>query len=444
MLIDGIDAAPAIDVSRIHITRSSHTQAHVEGEPNAVRGAQPLALQLRNTRSGATSAFTAEDDGTFAVEVAVADGDTLTLTATDTHGRSTGPVTLGTVLPVAPSVQLDRITLATDGAGNAVVTGTAGAVSGDGTLTAQIRNMRNQSAGASVTVAADGSFTATVSAEMGDFITLTASNGAGQAGPFAIGRVPWQTGRSTVDLTDDDQVREQKLLVSGRNLLVQSTYQDWNPPADRLKLYDVTNPSTPTFVRDISAYGAPQLAVTDDVVYFGGREWGLRWADLRIVDAPVQLLPGSEDDFFVRSLLVVGTKLYVATYPAGLRVYDVSNRMTPQLLGSVFTDDDLQALAPVGTNHLAALVNSGYERDFYLYDVSDVHDIHSVAVVSVADADFYQMTVTGTALYLGSSYGIYQYDVSDVTAPQLVAKCATAPQPAGFSSTATSVGHRRL
>src|SRR5438128_1094205 len=85
-----------------------------------------------SSRRCATAPFQPAGDGTFTPQsIAIADGATLTLKVTDAHGRVTGPVTLATFSTYVPVINPRRITVGSDGNGVALVTGLAGAVSGD-------------------------------------------------------------------------------------------------------------------------------------------------------------------------------------------------------------------------------------------------------------------------------------------------------------------------
>ena len=91
----------------------------------------------------------------------------------------------------APTVAASLVTIASNGAGTATVTGAASSITGSGSLTFEVRNS-GTGATAQGSVAANGSFSASVDAQPGDSLTVEATDEAGRkSGRVQIGTVPF-------------------------------------------------------------------------------------------------------------------------------------------------------------------------------------------------------------------------------------------------------------
>ncbi len=97
-VIDSLGTPPLIDRTLITTSSDGASTATVVGVAKAVLGLGPLTLELRNVTTGATvSAIDVATDGSFTTSIPGASGDALTVKVTDSVGRVSGPLTIGTV-----------------------------------------------------------------------------------------------------------------------------------------------------------------------------------------------------------------------------------------------------------------------------------------------------------------------------------------------------------
>jgi len=101
--------SPTIDVSRI-AKGLTVTTVTVTGAQASVIGHAPITIAVTNTANGSSmSGVTVQSDGSFSVAIPGKPGDPLKITATDSFGRITGPLSIGSV-PFGAATTITGIT----------------------------------------------------------------------------------------------------------------------------------------------------------------------------------------------------------------------------------------------------------------------------------------------------------------------------------------------
>jgi hypothetical protein len=96
--VTNVAAPPQIDTSAIVLSVANTTTATIAGRAHAVTGRAPLTVELTNATTHATAGNIAvAGDGSFSATMAARSGDIMTVRATDTNGRTAGPLTIGAV-----------------------------------------------------------------------------------------------------------------------------------------------------------------------------------------------------------------------------------------------------------------------------------------------------------------------------------------------------------
>lgn len=208
-------APPIVYPARITVVANNAATARIVAQPHAVDGKSPLTIEARNATSGTTIGGVAvASDGSFAATVAAAYGDSLTVKAIDGAGRSTGPIVVGVMQPPPLTVTSSLITIARNGS-NSVITGAPTAiVGGQPPVTAIVSNTTTGTS-TNAMVAADGSFSATLAASVGNTIAVKATDaGDRSVGPFTIGVVPATLTLNVARITIDNDAGAVAVLIA--------------------------------------------------------------------------------------------------------------------------------------------------------------------------------------------------------------------------------------
>ena len=119
------------------------------------------------------------------------------------------------------------------------VRGTAGAVLGAAPLTVEVRDTTANTKVSGVTVAADGSFTATLAATAGDAVSVVATDSVPRSSaPVSLGAVPFGSAVTAIQITpataaNDANFRARRLALDGNNLAV-SQYPTGLPEPNKI------------------------------------------------------------------------------------------------------------------------------------------------------------------------------------------------------------------
>ncbi len=244
--------APQIEASRITLARESPNVV-VRGTATAITGATPITVTVTNRTSGATApGFAVASDGSFTASIAASAGDRIAITAFDTAARSTklfdlGSVPFGTAVftnILGPSSSYRARTVRTDGT-YLVVAKWAG--EGESGTNNQI-----------------GVFdiSADPAAPLYKYFIVNATEGSSygfdvKGGWAFLGGYDF----CTVNLAVETFARRCVALPFSDNTAVVSgnyafTAVNWHANDGRIRVYDVSNPGSPSFRREQSMLGA--------------------------------------------------------------------------------------------------------------------------------------------------------------------------------------------
>jgi hypothetical protein len=236
------------------------------------------------------------------------------------------------------------------------------------------------------------------------------------------------TDPSDPDLVGSSTVVKSRDLVTGNGMLLS---------VDRTSLHvlDTTNPLAPVLLATLPMGDreAPAVAVTmDDTLAFvtgGGPYQGfspaLQTVSIADPEAPVQLDASEEDGG--ADVAVAEGLAYVTCYDAGLRIYDVSDPDSLELLSQTGTFGNAIKVEVHGS--LAYVYNTGDDYSLAIFDVSSPSLPSLLSATSIPDelvapedgySEFHGIRILGDLAFLSGYYGTAVVDVSDPDAPEFI------------------------
>jgi len=214
-------------------------------------------------------------------------------------------------------------------------------------------------------------------------------------------------------------------------------------------LIDVSSPSSPYFIGSVDTLGAASIAVSGHYAYVGNSFPGLQVVDVSDRSAPkivgsVQTPHGSVRDVVIsgdyaylaagslevmnvaipwypfivgstggvllgstQAVAVSGSYAYVVCTDDGLKVIDISNPSSPQVVGSLPTDNYMEDIAISGSYAYIALPDPGLQ----IINISNPTSPYVVDSVDILNA--YSVTISGSYAYVATwNQGLYVVDIS--------------------------------
>ncbi|MCA1732231.1 MAG: hypothetical protein LC732_01350, partial [Acidobacteria bacterium] len=324
-----------------------------------------------------------------------------------------------------PIVDASRVTVTREGS-EARVVGTAGAVRGEAPFTGLLTST---SGGATLSaIAADGSFSATVTAGFGDSIFLEATSGSGlSSGPVMVGSVAVVGAAFEVqlpsDMTDADFVPRLLAAEATRVLVATGPSLAGEPVSDKVVVIDATDPQAWNSVLGSFAAGAEV------------RDMTLFWGDMHLATAAGFQSRSSYSPFGAKQVnepgpparAVVGDEnfIYVAldgpdggvharAYGYGYPIWGTSE----VIQGVVF--EDLVFLDRARLVGVSSSEPGGIGHDLVVLDASDPAAIRVLAVADIPGATFRSARVDGTVVTLVGPSGAAAFNLSDPRNPLLI------------------------
>jgi hypothetical protein len=343
-----------------------------------------------------------------------------------------------------PAIDLSSISL-TRAAGGATVTGSQGAITGQGTLTVVVANLTTGASTSAINVAADGSFSVLVAGASGDVIRISATDGANRVTTVTAGSIPFGASVITTPITigmqkNDPSFRARLLEVEGSTLVVTS----WEGArSDKVMRFDVSNPLAPQFV-DTTAAGNNfiwDMAFRDGYAYIASD-------DLRVINmnvTPSQLIiPDRHADNYATAVAVDRSYAFVAcdAFNARFNIFDITNPQAPHYLraqdlgGGV----NFHKLLTFGNDYLIGITPQG-NSDVWIIDRRDVNNLRIAAQLAIPGQTGVTGRVVENLLYV-SDRGLGGVAIVDLTNPLApVLKSTTTPggPSFGFDATGASV-----
>jgi hypothetical protein len=342
----------------------------------------------------------------------------------------TGFVVLADVA-APPVIDTRQIRVGASSATMATIAGGAAAVSGHGPFTAQLRDTTS-GATISATIAADGSFTASLPATPGDALTLTVTDANNRtAGPSLLGTMPFGTAVTTVPVVNpngDTGWRARMVRVEGNNLLLGPFPDEGVGNSDKLVLYDVSNPAAPVQKRVIAPFGyILDVQIVNGWAYIAGNRFGT--IDLTNPSSTVNLTGDPSGDEY--GLAIAGGYAFTGEIDwnndGRINIYDVSNPAAPRYLrqtgGFMGGTHYFSDLLPYGDNYLVAISRTnGTAADVVVIDRRNVNNLVKVGSVSLGSISGFRGRIVGSKLYVGGySGGSAIVDLTNPAAPVVVA-----------------------
>jgi hypothetical protein len=342
-------------------------------------------------------------------------------------------------LGTPPLIDRPLITITSNGASTATVTGAVKSILGFGTLTVELRNVRTGQTVGNIAVATDGSFTSTITGVSGDTLTVKATDSVGRvSGPLSIGTVPFGSASTSITITQamsDSSFFARLVAADGNHLAVASYPTDTS--SDKILLFDVTTPGFPVYKRTV-ATGAGivrDLEIRNGWLYFAADRVGALNLD---VANSTPVFPG---DFFGsdNALCLAGGYVYSAEVnnnnDGRINIYDFSTPSAPRALrqqalagfgGYAFT-----GLVSLGDNYLVGISNfkpSGVGHDLMILDRRDQNNLAKVAEFDIPNFDAFRGTIVGNLLYVtGLGGGTAIVDLTNPLAPVVLNVIPAAP-----------------
>jgi hypothetical protein len=328
-----------------------------------------------------------------------------------------------------PVFDSSRITLTR---GTAVtVAGSAGAIAGAATpITATIKNITSSVTGSSVAVAADGSFSTTISGTSGDAISIVATDANGATATLQAGIVPFGSSASIVAITgamanSDANFRARHMSIEGTKLAVVN-YPIGGTDTNKLLVFDIAG-GAPVYSQTMSVpNNTRDVAVKNGVAYTPG---GSLYAyDLSVNPATRQQGALSCGDSY--SVMVDGVYAYVGGNcgDGHIDIFDITNPKLPVNLRNQATGVPLSytQLLAYG-NYLIGISDSGgtssTATDVVIIDRTNINNLVKVSATAIPGFVAFRGTVSGQKLYLagnGSNTAMAVMDLSNVAAPTFV------------------------
>jgi hypothetical protein len=341
-------------------------------------------------------------------------------------------------LGTPPLIDRTLITTSINGATTATVTGSTASILGLAPLTLELRNATTGASVSGVAVGSNGSFNTGIAALSGHMLTIKATDGVGRAsGPLTLGTVPFgsDTRHAPISTAMTDGAFIARVVSAHANRAVVTSY----PPAnsDKLVLFDVTVPGSPTYLRT-AASGASTLfdvKVKDGWAYFAADRLGT--LDLAN-PAATPTLANTNQPGWESSVEIIGGYAFTSEYDwfndARIHIYDVSVPSSPRYLrtqnmvghaGYRFTD-----LVAFGTDYLIGISFDkpfGIGRDVMVIDRRDIYNLKQVVQFDIPNFDGFRANLLDNRLYVaGVSGGVAIVDLSNPSAPVLVSTVTSA------------------
>lgn len=199
------------------------------------------------------------------------------------------------------------------------------------------------------------------------------------------------------------------------------------------RVIDLSSPAGP---RIVGAFPSAHNIFIDRRGYMYLEDPGLRIFDLN-ADPTNPVLLWEANSAAGHDASVIGNRLYDFHGRRGTNIYDVSNRASPRLLGSI-TDPSIffhhSGWPSTGGRYLFICDENaqGNTPDVTVWDIQDPANPERVATIDDPDATVHNLYIEDDVAYVSYySAGFRIYDVSDPTRPVLLDEFDTAPTQTG-------------
>ena len=329
-------------------------------------------------------------------------------------------------LGTAPLIDRTLITTASDGVSVATAAGAAKSVLGTTPIVLELRNAATGAA-SSVTVNADGSFTAAVAGTPGQALTVKATDSVGRvAGPVSIGTVPYGSATTSITITTamtDASFYARNVSADAGDLVVTSAGE-----SNKIVHFDVSAAGTPVYKRTIASSNGNvrDVVVRNGVAYIGAD----RLLTLSLTNPSAVPVVPSGNDVSGSDQAIELSGGYAFTAEAGwfndgrIHVYDVSAPNAPKMLGAHQTGSGVAftSLTSLGTGYLIGVspykTGTNVGHDVVVIDRRDIFKLKKVVELDIPNFDGVHGRVLDDMLYVsGVSGGVAVVDLTNPAAP---------------------------
>jgi len=337
-------------------------------------------------------------------------------------------------LGTPPLIDRTLITITSDAATTATVTGAAKSVLGVPPLTLELRDANSGASIGGINIASDGSFTANITALAGDALTVKVTDGAGRvSGPVTVGTVPFgsQARLYTISAASTDSAFLARTVSADGNDVVVGPWT----ASDKVVLFDASTPGNPVFKRTVPTTGnIRDVVVRKGFAYIAGNRFGT--LDLSNPAATLNVtndLAGDESAIDL-SAGYAFTAEYDWFNDGRIHIYDVSTPSSPRYLrsqGMGFGGVRYTGLASFGADYLIGISpdrpnNIGH--DVVVIDRRDIYNLKKVGDIDIPNFDGYFGRVLGSTLYIaGVGGGVAVVDLTNPAAPVLLTTITSVP-----------------
>jgi hypothetical protein len=324
-----------------------------------------------------------------------------------------------------PIVDMSRITVVRGAA--ATVSGSVGAITGAATpISVQVKNTTSNVTGSSTTVAADGSFSATVAGTAGDSLSLIATDSVSATTTISLGIVPFGAVVQVPAIAPagDNNFHARRMAIEGTTLAAVN--YPYGTDTNKLLIFDISG-STPVLSQTIPVpVNTRDVAVKNGVAYVTGGN--LYAYDLSKNPATQNSAGVSCGDTY--SLALDGVFAYAgsACGDGRIEIYDITNPKVPVRIRNQATGVSLSytQLIPYG-NYLIGISDGGGTSasgvDVVVIDRHDVNNLVKVSATSIPGIVGFRGALSGQKLYMsgqGSNTAMAVVDLSNVASPTFV------------------------
>lgn len=213
-------------------------------------------------------------------------------------------------------------------------------------------------------------------------------------------------------------------IADGCGIDIQGIYGYIAAGSNGLQVVNIANPATPAIVGTINTPGtAMDIQVSGSHVYIADLERGLQIYNIANPTTP-SLVSGYDTPGEARGLTISGDYLYLADLTGGLRIFNISNPLMPISLG-IF-DTPGRAVDVVVDGKYAYVAD--WERGLRIIDISIPSAPTEVGSFDTPGSAF-GITFDGDFLFVADSTGIYAFNVSDPTNPDVIDVAYTSGSP---------------
>ncbi len=188
--------------------------------------------------------------------------------------------------------------------------------------------------------------------------------------------------------------------------------------ANGLRIYDVSNPAQPV-AKNKNRLGKDicDLVVAEGFAYLADRDNGLLICDISNPSLPV-VVGQTNNGGTAYGLALVEKRVYLAASNDGLRIYDVSDPTKPTNVGHI----EGYVLRVAVTNQIAFLVGGGVQ----IYDVSNPANPIRLSQISGGGAAAVSVALSASYAFVANQFGcVLMHDISAPSRPVYVANTTT-------------------